>query len=487
MHRRRDTSGENMKSNDLNIIILGASGDLARKKIFPALFSLFCQGFLPDQTKFFGFSRSSFTHKEFRKKITADLTCRYTPGESCAGKMDEFLSKCFYQEGSYESCNSFLDLYSLMSVKSDVSNASRLFYYAIPPSLFAPVAKAIGDSGLVLCDSSGGVWSRTVIEKPFGRDRESSDKLTKDLSEVFVEDQIYRIDHYLGKEMVQNIQVTRFANEIFKPLWNAAHIAGVEINWSEDIGVEGRGGYFDNYGIIRDVVQNHLLQIVALIAMDEPRSLAANHVRNQKVRLLRSITTLTPDDVIIGQYSAGELNGKSVEAYRDDPTVADDSITPTFAKVTLEIDNERWRGVPFTIRAGKGMSKKISEIRIRFRVSDSNLFCATGVCPPPNELIIRIQPDEGIHLNIVNKVPGIQLDFHTEKLNLSYGDIYKGDVIPDAYESLILDVIKGEKSLFIRKDELEAAWDIFTPVLHHLEDNKIEPKEYPFGTNGVLS
>ncbi len=475
-----------MNNNDLNIVVLGASGDLARKKIFPSLFSLFCQGFLPKNSKFFGFSRSKYSHEEFREKITADLTCRYTPGESCAENMQNFLDCCFYQNGNYDSSDAFLNLYELMSEKSNVSKASRLFYYAIPPSLFGVVAKSIGDSGLVLCGSCGEQWSRTVIEKPFGRDRASSDRLTEELSAVFIEEQIYRIDHYLGKEMVQNIQVTRFANEIFKPLWRAQHIARVDIVWGEDIGVEGRGGYFDDYGIIRDVVQNHLLQILALVAMDEPASLAANHIRDQKVKLLRSIKVLTPEDVVIGQYSAGVLNGRKVEAYRDDPTVADDSLTPTFTKVQLTIDNDRWRGVPFTISAGKGVAEKLSEIRIKFHASDSNIFCSTGACPPPNELIIRIQPNEGIHLNIVNKKPGVKMDFHTEKLDLSYNKAYKENIIPDAYESLILDVIREEKALFIRKDELEAAWDIFTPVLHYLEENKVEPKMYPFGTNGMM-
>ena len=474
-----------MKTENLNIIVLGASGDLARKKIFPALFSLFCQNLLPENTKFFGFSRSAYTHEEFRTKITKDLTCRYTPGESCETNMEQFLSNCFYQSGNYDSCNAFQALYELMREEGD-PDASRLFYYAIPPSIFGAVTKAIGEAGLVFSSDESGVWSRTVIEKPFGRDRASSDKLTEELSQVFTEDQIYRIDHYLGKEMVQNIQITRFANEIFKPLWNAQHIARVNIVWSEDIGVEGRGGYFDNYGIIRDVIQNHLLQILALVAMNEPVSLAANHIRDQKVELLRCIKTISESDVVIGQYTAGEVNGRQVEAYRDDPTVADDSITPTFAKVDLMIDNDRWRGVPFTISAGKGMSKKISEIQIKFRASDANIFCATGVCPPPNELIIRIQPNEGIHLNIVNKRPGVKLEFHTEKLDLSYSEAYHGEIIPEAYESLILDVVRGEKALFIRKDELEVAWDIFTPLLHALEEKKVEPIPYEFGTDGVL-
>lgn len=472
-------------NKDLNVIVLGASGDLAKKKIFPSLFALYCQDLLPENTRYYGFSRSSYTDEEFRNKIMADLTCRYTPGEkSCAEKMDKFLENCFYQQGNYDSSDSFLDLYSLMSEKSDVNKANRLFYYAIPPSLFAPVAKAVGDSGLVLCDQIGDQWSRTVIEKPFGKDRDSSDQLTGELRKIFIEDQIYRIDHYLGKEMVQNIQVTRFANEIFKPLWNSEHISKVDIIWSENIGVEGRGGYFDNYGIIRDVVQNHLLQIVALVAMDEPLSLNANHIIDQKVKLLKAIKVLEPEDIVVGQYTEGEINGKKTEGYRDDETVPDNSLTPTYAKVKLQIENERWKGVPFTITAGKGLSEKKSEIRIRFKTSDANIFCATGVCPPPNELIFRIQPDEGIHLNIVNKAPGVKLDFHTEKLDLNYSEAYQDHILAEAYESLILDVIRGEKSLFIRHDELEVAWDIFTPILHWLDQNKIEPKPYPFGTNG---
>ncbi len=473
-----------MLNKDLNVIVLGASGDLARKKIVPALFSLYCQDLLPENTKVFGFARSSFSHDEFRENIIADLTCRYSPGESCAPKMKQFLNNCYYQQGDYDSSDSFLNLYDLMAAQSDVKGADRLFYYAVPPSLFEPVSKAIGDAGLVLCGSDSNQWGRSVIEKPFGKDRISSDYLTSALGEVFLEEQIYRIDHYLGKEMVQNILVTRFANEIFKPLWNAHHIEKIDIIWSENIGVEGRGGYFDNYGIIRDVVQNHLLQILALITMEEPSSLSANHIRDRKVQLLKNISILKQEDVVVGQYSDGELNGEKFEAYRDDPTVADDSLIPTYARVKLKINNERWRGTPVTICAGKGMSEKKTEIHIRFKTQNPNLFCSTGICPPPNEMIIRIQPDEGIHLNIVNKAPGVKLQFHTKKLDLSYNTAYKENIIPDAYESLILDVIRGEKSLFIRKDELEAAWDIFTPVLNWLDKNKIEPEMYPFGTNG---
>ena len=470
----------------LNIIVLGASGDLARKKIFPALFSLHCRGLLPRGTKIFGFSRSAYSHDEFREHVTADLTCRYTPGESCAEKMNEFLSSCFYAKGDYGNVDDYLELHTSMEKCGDANRSNRLFYFAIPPSIFTPVAKAIGDSGMVFCEENENTpWSRVVVEKPFGRDRESSDVLTGKLREVFLENQIYRIDHYLGKEMVQNIQVVRFANQILKPIWNGSHIASVHIDWAENIGTDGRGGYFDNYGIIRDVIQNHLLQILALVAMDEPPSLSAEDVRAKKVELLKAIPPLSSEDVVIGQYTAREIDGVARSGYRDDPTVPDDSITPTFAKIAFRIENERWEGVDFTIRAGKGMPRKMSEIRITFKSPESNVFCKANHCPPPNELIIRIQPDEGMHLNIVNKIPGKSMGLNVKKLDLSYSSAYEGHVIPDAYESLLLDVVNGEKSLFIRDDELRAAWDIFTPLLHHLEENHIEPIPYPFGTDGV--
>ena len=472
----------------LNIVVVGASGDLARKKIFPALFSLHCRELLPEKTQIFGFSRSPYSNEKFREHVTADLTCRYTPGESCAAKMNEFLSKCQYVRGDYGSPDDFRALRGKLESADGPKPADRMFYLAIPPSVFSPVAKNLGISGLVFPEESPDApWSRVVVEKPFGRDRESSDLLTAELREVFLESQIYRIDHYLGKEMVQNIQVLRFANQIFKPLWNAAYISEVNINWREDIGTDGRGGYFDNYGIIRDVIQNHLLQMLALIAMEEPPSLSAEDVRARKVELLRSIPPLKPEDVLAGQYVSGKLNGVDHPGYRDDPTVPDDSITPTFAKIALKIENERWEGVPFTITAGKGLSRKTSEITIGFKSPKSNIFCKIGRCPPRNELIIRVQPDEGVNLNIVNKIPGESMGLNVKSLDLSYSSAYVDKVIPDAYESLLLDVLNGEKSLFIRDDELAAAWDIFTPVLRYMEDNRVEPRPYPFGASDPLS
>lgn len=472
------------KSDELTIIVVGASGDLSRKKIFPALFSLYSQDYLPEKIRFVGFARSDFSHEEFRDKIMENLTCRYTPDHSCEKYINSFLDKTFYCCGDYGTTDSYLDLYQLIR-ETGINHSNNLFYLAIPPAFFSEVSKAAGDSGLVHC-SGDDFWSRVVIEKPFGRDRATSDELSDELYKVFSESQLYRIDHYLGKEMVQNLFVLRFANQIFQPLWNNKYIATIDIVWQEEIGTAGRGGYFDSYGVIRDVVQNHLLQILAVTAMEEPASLSAKDIRDSKVQLLKEIDTVEIDDVLLGQYSASEKDGKSYPGYTDDETVSDDSFTPTFARVKLRVNNKRWEGVPFTIRAGKGLEKKCTEIRIRFKAPESNIFCSLGSCPPPNELIFRVQPDEGLHFNIVSKEPGKKLDFVAKDIELSYESAYADRVIPEAYESLILDVINGDKGLFIRNDELETAWDIFTPVLHYIDGNRIEPKKYPFGSNGPI-
>jgi glucose-6-phosphate 1-dehydrogenase len=467
----------------LGIVVIGASGDLARKKIFPALFALFCQGLLPEEVCFWGFARSRMDQGEFKKRILENLTCRYSPDHSCQDYIDKFLARCHYFAGTYDSGDSFLDLYSTMKTGCDIDNSNLLFYLAIPPVIFTDVTKAMGDAGLVRCDGEKN-WTRAVIEKPFGKDRESSDKLIQDLSRVFTEPQIYRIDHYLGKEVVQNLLVTRFANEIFDPIWNARYIDRVDIIWEEDIGTGGRGGYFDSYGIIRDVIQNHLLQVLSMVAMEEPLSLSAKDIRDNKVKLLKSIPPVKLEDIVLGQYTASQKGQAEYPGYLDDPTVPENSLCPTFAKVKLKIQNRRWEGVPFTIRAGKALDRKRTEIHIRFRSTSVNIFCNTGACPPSNELIIRIQPDEGMHLKIINKVPGVKMNFNLQELDLNYKSAYADNIIPEAYESLLLDVINGEKGLFIRDDELEAAWDIFTPVLHQIDNEKIKPFPYPFGSRG---
>jgi len=471
-------------SEALSIVVIGASGDLARKKIFPALFALYCQGLLPTEFHVFGFSRSAMDAATFRAHIMAHLTCRYVPGEACSERMTEFLDRCCYVSGTYDSRDSFLDLYQVMHAIKGGAPANRIYYLAIPPSVFLDVAHALGDAGLVQCGISN-PWSRVVIEKPFGRDRASSDELVTEMGKIFREAQTFRIDHYLGKEVIQNLMVLRFANLVFEPLWNRHYIRSVQISWKEDLSVEGRGGYFNDYGIIRDVMQNHLLQIMSMIAMEPCAKMDSGHICNEKVRVVRRIPPLQLDDIVVGQYTAADWKGRHVGGYLDEKMVPGDSITPTFSAAALRIENERWKGVPFLIRAGKGLESRSTEIRIQFRHVNASMFAALGEDQhAPNELVIRVQPDESIILTIANKVPGMGMKLKRTQLDLRYQEAFK-ELIPDAYESLLLDVIRGDKSLFIRKDELAAAWDIFTPVLHQFEANGEKPEPYAFGSHGT--
>ena len=466
--------------NRLGIVVVGASGDLAQTKVIPALFALYCQHFLPDDFHIYGLARTEMDHATFRKKIAENLTCRYAPGESCADRTEEFLQRCYYCHGQYSSSDSFLDLFELMRQVEGVGTLNRIFYMAIPPSVFQDVARALGNSGLVACDDSDS-WSRIVVEKPFGRDRESSDQLVTEMQTVFTEEMTYRIDHYLGKEIVQNMMVLRFANLIFEPLWNKDYIESVSIKWAEPIGVGQRGGYFDGFGIIRDVMQNHLLQILALLAMERPVEYSAAAIRNAKVALLKSISPLTLDRLVIGQYGASSSGQQP--AYVAAPNVPAGSLTPTYAAAVLQIHNARWAGVPFLIEAGKALDQKINEVRIRFRGIPAGLFGKTGAVLHSNELILRIQPDEAIVLKIMNKMPGLELELVPTELNLRYQAAFSA-MIPDAYECLLLDVIEGDRSLFIRADELDAAWDVFTPVLHQMETMRLVPEPYAYGSSG---
>jgi len=470
-------------TDNTSVVVIGASGDLARRKIFPALFALYCQGLLGKQIRFFGFARSRMDNDAFRESIKEHLTCRYTPGEAtCAKNMEEFLARCSYVSGQYGQADSFRELDRKLSEAEGDTVANRIFYLAIPPSIFADVARALAEAGM----SDGGPddsWPRVVIEKPFGRDRISSDKLSHAMASVFSEDQTYRIDHYLGKEVIQNLMALRFANLIFEPIWNRLYIKNVQILWGETIGTEGRGGYFDNYGIIRDVMQNHLLQILSLVAMEQPVGLSSNYVRDEKVKILRSISPVKLEDLVVGQYIGSEINNTVHKGYRQEPDVPESSRTPTYAAAALSVKSRRWDGVPFLLRAGKGLEHSLTEICIQFREVAGSVFSGLEGTKSPNRLVIRVQPDEGILFRIANKVPGLDMELALSNLRLHYDSAFQ-KVIPDAYERLLMDVFNGDKSLFIREDELQAAWDIFTPALHQLEQQALEPKPYPFGSSG---
>jgi len=335
---------------------------------------------------------------------------------------------------------------------------------------------------MIDCDAREG-WTRVVVEKPFGRDRASSDALVHGMAQVFTEAQTYRIDHYLGKELVQNLMVLRFANSMFEPLWNARYIERVSVLWQEPDTLVGRAGYFDNYGILRDVVQNHLLQILALAAMEPPSGLSPAAVHAAKTQLLRAVRPLVADELVLGQYTGGLQGSLRVAGYRDEPGVRAGSCTPTFAAGILTIDNERWRGVPFFLLAGKGTGRRVNELRVQFRRPPVDLFGAVAAGMPANELVVRIHPDEAISLRLLNKTPGLSMQLQASDLHLLYREAYPQPV-PDAYERLLLDVIAGEHGLFICDEELAAAWDVMTPALNALEKMPSTPESYALGSNG---
>ncbi|XP_057454462.1 glucose-6-phosphate 1-dehydrogenase, chloroplastic-like isoform X1 [Lotus japonicus] len=477
------SSDSECTGSNLSITVVGASGDLAKKKIFPALFALFYEDCLPENFLVFGFARTKMTSEELRNMISRTLTCRIDKRANCEDKMDQFLKRCFYHSGLYNSEGSFSDLDCKMKEKEGGKRSNRLFYLSIPPNIFVNVVRCAS-----LKASSKKGWTRVIVEKPFGRDSESSNELTRCLKQYLTEDQIFRIDHYLGKELVENLSVLRFSNLVFEPLWSRAYIRNVQFIFSEDFGTEGRGGYFDNYGIIRDIMQNHLLQILALFAMEPPVSLDAEDIRNEKVKVLRSMRPLQLENVVTGQYKGHSKGGKSYPGYADDPSVPKGSLTPTFAAAALFIDNARWDGVPFLMKAGKALHTKRAEIRVQFRHVPGNLYkrnFGADMDKATNELVLRVQPDEAIYLKVNNKIPGLGMRLDRSDLNLLYRARYPTE-IPDAYERLLLDAIEGERRLFIRSDELDAAWALFTPLLKEVEDKKIAPELYPHGSRGPI-
>eukprot|EP00727_Mastigamoeba_balamuthi_P012813 m51a1_g8154 putative glucose-6-phosphate 1-dehydrogenase (518) ;mRNA; f:56391-58176 len=417
------------------VVVLGASGDLAKKKIYPSLFNLRAAGLLPEKLCVVGYARTEMTDEAFRKRINGT-------------KADRFPTiRNHYVSGGYDSMEDVEKLGTALIAfekemgANECTKCNRVFYMAVPPSVFVGASRAIREKAW----SSTG-WNRVVIEKPFGRDLQSSRELQKDLTELFPEEAIFRIDHYLGKEMVQNLNILRFGNVFLRPLWNREYISSVIISFKEDIGTEGRAGYFDHYGIIRDVMQNHLLQIMALVAMEAPVSLGEEDIRNEKVKVLRALPPLGAGDLVVGQY----------EGYISEEGVPPDSVTPTFAAAKLFINNSRWAGVPFILRCGKCLNERKAEIRIQFRDSGNYLFPGAQ----PNELVIRVQPNEAIYLKMVNKAPGMSQELVQTELDLTLKNRFAGatEALPDAYEFLIRDAIRGDHSLFVRADELDFAW-----------------------------
>ncbi|XP_054279515.1 glucose-6-phosphate 1-dehydrogenase isoform X2 [Macrosteles quadrilineatus] len=455
-------------------VTFGASGDLARKKTYATLWLLFRDKLLPNKIIFYGYARSNLTVEELRKKCEPYMSVK--PEEK--DRYEEFWKLNHYFKGSYDNRKDF-EMFNQTLMKHEPTSgvAHRLFYLALPPSVFENVTVHLRNC----CMASRG-WTRVIIEKPFGRDSASSEKLSSHLSSLFKEEQIYRIDHYLGKEMVQNLMTLRFGNRIFSPTWNRECIASVQITFKEPFGTQGRGGYFDEFGIIRDVMQNHLLQILSLVAMEKPASIHPDDIRNEKVKVLKCIPALSLDDVVLGQY-IGDPDGKgeAKEGYLDDPTVPKDSTTPTYAMAVLHIKNERWDDVPFILRCGKALNERKAEVRIQYNDVPGDIFDGKT---KRNELVIRVQPGEAVYIKMMTKTPGMTFDMEETELDLTYGSRYRGARLPDAYERLILDVFCGTQMHFVRSDELSEAWRIFTPLLHKIENEKIKPLPYKYGSRG---
>ncbi|KZS12751.1 LOW QUALITY PROTEIN: glucose-6-phosphate 1-dehydrogenase [Daphnia magna] len=454
-------------------VIFGASGDLASKKIYPTIWWLYRDNLLPKNTFFFGYARSHMKVDELRAKCHKYMKVKDDEQE----RYEAFWEANRYVAGGYDSRRDFELLDQEMSQYERGPAANRLFYLAVPPFVFEAVTANIRSA----CMAKKG-WTRVIVEKPFGRDLESSAHLSAHLASLFREEQIYRIDHYLGKEMVQNLMILRFGNRLFGPTWNRESIASVLITFKEPFGTEGRGGYFDEFGIIRDVMQNHLLQMLCLTAMEKPASTHPNDIRDEKVKVLKCIPTLTLNDVVLGQYVGDpEGQGEAKEGYLDDPTVPKDSRTPTYASAALRINNERWDGVPFILRCGKALNERKAEVRIQYRDVPGDIFQGQA---KRNELVIRVQPGEAIYVKMVTKTPGMSFDMEETELDLTYGARYKHVKMPDAYERLILDVFCGSQMHFVRSDELAEAWRIFTPLLHQIEEDKMKPVPYKYGSRG---
>ncbi|WLF76792.1 Glucose-6-phosphate 1-dehydrogenase [Lodderomyces elongisporus] len=456
------------------IVILGASGDLAAKKTFPALYGLYREKQLSRDCQIIGYARSDLSPEKFHDKISQHL--KGGDDETKKG----FLKLCTYVRGQYDTDEGYQKLEKRCtdyeSQHSD-ERPERLFYLALPPSQFTEVCEHIKKN--VYPKKDNGII-RVVIEKPFGHDLKSARELQNSIAPLFSEEEIYRIDHYLGKEMVKNLLVLRFGNELFSGVWNKSHIASIQVSFKEPFGTEGRGGYFDTIGIIRDVMQNHLLQILTLLTMDRPVSFDPEAVRDEKVKVLKAFDTIDANDVLVGQYDKSE-DGKK-PSYLDDETVAKDSKCITYCAMGIKIHNERWDGVPMVLRAGKALDEGKVEIRIQFKPVARGMFKDIH----RNELVIRVQPDEAIYLKINSKIPGVSTETSLTDLDLTYSKRYSKDFwIPEAYESLLRDVLHGNHANFVRDDELDVSWKLFTPFLEALEnDPNLNLEKYPYGSKG---
>jgi glucose-6-phosphate 1-dehydrogenase len=478
------------KMESCTIVIFGASGDLTRRKLIPAICNLYRQNLLPARCAVVGVGRTNFSNESFRKMMLENVNrfCKKMPVEM--GNLKDFIKRLYYQCIDTKLADDYTKLKDKLKELDEKHGipGNYIFYLATPPGIYHIIAKNLGSERLHIQGRNAG-WKRIIVEKPFGYDLDSAIQLNRDLWQIFSENQIYRIDHYLGKETVQNTLALRFANGIFEPLWNRNYIHHVEVTAAEHIGIENRGSYYDNSGALRDMVQNHLLQLVGLIAMESPPVFNADAVRNETVKVFHSLSPIKSEQVekqvVRGQYVSSTIKGEKVPGYREEKNVKADSRTETFVALKFHIDNWRWGGIPFFIRTGKRQPTHVTEVVIHFKKTPHKLFRNRPIdYSEDNKLIIRIQPDEGILLKFGMKLPGagfqlkeVGMDFHYSDL----ADIY----LPDAYERLLLDCILGDATLYARADAVEACWKFITPILDTWKENPdIKIFGYPAGTWG---
>jgi glucose-6-phosphate 1-dehydrogenase len=441
-----------------SIVIFGASGDLTQRKLVPSLFNLYRKGRMPKQFRIIGYGNTAFSDEQFRTHLEEGVK-QFASFEFKAEEWGSFAPNLQYLQGRYTDLADFKKLGTLIK-NWEVSSGNRIYYMATPPGVFPNIIDLLGLTGQ-LTEYNG--WRRVVIEKPFGTDFESARSLNEQIHKTLNENQIYRIDHYLGKETVQNILVTRFANTIFEPLWNRNYIDHVEVTVAEQVGVEHRARFYDGVGVLRDMFQNHLLQLVALVAMEPPASFGATALRNEKVKVLSSIRPMKEADVIQNTVRA------QYKGYREEEGVDAESMTPTYAALKLQIDNWRWQGVPFYLRSGKRLKEKLSQITIQFKEPPNLLFTAKQTSLTPNMLVLYLQPDEGVHWRFEAKVPDTIAQLRSVDMEFHYADSFGKMALPEAYERLLLDTISGDASLFTRADEVETAWSLIDPILEAWE------------------
>jgi glucose-6-phosphate 1-dehydrogenase len=456
-----------------SIVIFGASGDLTQRKLVPSLFNLFRKGRMPGKFRLVGSGNTAFSDDQFRTHL-ADGMKQFASFKYSQEEWNAFAANLTYLQGRYTDLADFKKLNEFTN-KWEGGPANRLYYMATPPDVFPNIIDLLGLTGQL---HENGGWRRVVIEKPFGTDLASAQSLNQQIHKTLHENQIYRIDHYLGKETVQNILVTRFANTIFEPLWNRNYIDHVEITVAEQVGVEHRAGYYDRVGVLRDMFQNHLLQLTTLVAMEPPASFEASALRNEKVKVLSSIQPLKGESVVRNAVRA------QYKGYRQEEGVKADSNTPTYAALRLQIDNWRWQGVPFYLRSGKCLPEKLSQITIEFKQPPHLLFPGAHDDMTPNMLVLYLQPDEGIHWRFEAKVPDTAADMRSVDMEFHYKDSFGKTAIPEAYERLLLDALAGDASLFTRADEVETAWSLIDPILAEWESQKQAPALYDPGSWG---